>query len=157
MSKSQPQTRSTHFSKEPSSRPRFKMIWIMGSSASFPFFEYRSKDFTSSTSFHAKGCQPPQPYSYRLRAFKGPSPTSACTAPGIKKLNSSTMRRQPFLLISGVSSTNSKASSRAWKSKARRYSGSSNKIGGGSCVTASTASHTHNVFDREWYKATSWK
>jgi hypothetical protein len=54
---------------------------------------------------------------------------SACTAPGMKKLKSSTIRRHPLRRASGESATTSVGASRAWKSKARRYSGSLVRMG----------------------------
>eukprot|EP00964_Phaeocystis_antarctica_P149766 scaffold116994_cov69-Phaeocystis_antarctica.AAC.7 len=47
--------------------------------------------------------------------------------------------------------------SRAWNSRARRYSGSLVRMGGGSSVTASMASQMSSVFDDLCTNATSWK
>mmetsp|Transcript_29598 Transcript_29598/g.96141 ORF Transcript_29598/g.96141 Transcript_29598/m.96141 type:complete len:268 (+) Transcript_29598:1528-2331(+) len=151
LSKSQRWTVLTHRRSEPSATPRLRMIWMMGSSVGLPLALYRAKDASSDAARHVNGCQPPHPSSnVGSSASSGLSPMSAWVAPGMKKLNSSTIRLHPLRRLAAVSATSSSGSSRAWKSSARTYSGSLVRMGGGSSVTESTASQSRSVLDGLW-------
>ena len=67
------------------------------------------------------------------------------------------MRCHPLRRTSGESTTNSSGLSRAWKSKARMYSGSLVRIGGGSDEMEISVSHRSSVFVGLWKNAASWK
>mmetsp|Transcript_49257 Transcript_49257/g.105202 ORF Transcript_49257/g.105202 Transcript_49257/m.105202 type:complete len:288 (-) Transcript_49257:304-1167(-) len=156
-SNSQLCTLATQAKSEPSATPRLRMIWMMGSNVGAPSLEYLAK-LASSEARQVKGCQPPQPSSnLGSSARRGASPMSACVAPGMKKLKSSTIRLHPLRLASGESATTSRGLSRAWKSSARVYSGSAVRIGGGSSVTPRRESQMRSVFDGLCTNATSWK
>lgn len=74
----------------------------------------------------------------------------------MKKLPKSAMRAQPLRRVAGESTTFSSGSSRAWYSRARTYSGSATRMGGGSAEVPISASHRSSVPLGLWKKAASW-